>query len=178
MNQVLSRKDILLIVKPACEEDLHKAIKYNVWSSKSVVNKQIQEMFGVQKFRSNSLLLLFATSGKGCISGLARVTSKVTFTGKFTLWTSDDWNGYFSIEWLVIKDMPFKELEIQSLDSNESNVAIYYMRDGSLVNSDSAQMLLEDYLAFQPVTSVVDHFEFYDVRETNYLLASKELGNK
>lgn len=157
-------------------EDFHKAVKYKVWSSKSSINKKINFLY--KSSGKNSILMIFSCAGEGKINGLARVSSNVFFSANFGLWSSNfEWASFFEIEWLIVKDMPFKSLQLNAFTVSDSQVPIFSMRDGDTLETDEAVGLLKEYVNHKPLSSVVDHFEFYDMREMNYVLYKHESGN-
>lgn len=56
------------------------------------------------------ITLNFSTNGSGRFVGIARMKTEVDFEKMFIYWTQDGkWNGMMNVEWLFIKDVPFKE---------------------------------------------------------------------
>ena len=165
----------MFFVKPLNMEDFHKAVKYKTWSSKATINKKINERYGYSTLMNSSIYLMFSCTGDGRINGLARVSSKVDLNAKFALWSSQaDWKGIFEVEWLIVKDMPFKEVKQANFKVGDQELPIYYMRDGDEFDKNQIGQIIEDYAGHSPLSSVVDHFEFYDMREMNYLLFKYE----
>jgi hypothetical protein len=54
--------------------------------------------------------LFFSCNGSGRFIGVAKMTSEVDINKVFIYWTQDSkWGGMMTIEWIFIKDIPFKE---------------------------------------------------------------------
>ena len=53
--------------------------------------------------------MFFSCNGSGRYVGIARMTSEVNVEKEFNYWTQDSkWPGLFDIEWIFLKDIPFK----------------------------------------------------------------------
>ena len=88
----------------------------------------------------------------------------------FPFWSQDQkWAGIFEIEWIFIKDLPFREFKS----------IVIPMRDGEtkcVTNSRDTQGIPEkDGLAMAEITqkfiysnTILEHFEYYDIRQENY----------
>jgi len=97
------------IIKSFNEEDVHKAIKYSLWSSTKVGNQTLNEAFIETKDKGGHVYLFFSCNGSGRYIGVAKMISEVNEKKEFNYWTQDSkWQGLFDIEWIFIKDIPFK----------------------------------------------------------------------
>ncbi|NCP98626.1 YTH domain-containing protein [archaeon] len=53
-----------------------------------------------------------STNGSGRFVGVARMATEVDYEKMFMYWTQDGkWGGMMGVEWLFIKDVPFKEFK-------------------------------------------------------------------
>jgi len=97
------------VIKSFNEEDVHKAIKYSLWSSTKAGNKTLNEAFRETKDKGANVYMFFSCNGSGRYIGVARMLSEVNETKEFNYWTQDaKWQGLFDLEWVFIKDIPFK----------------------------------------------------------------------
>jgi hypothetical protein len=97
------------IIKSFSEEDVHKAIKYNVWSSTKNGNQTLSNAFKMTKEKGGNVYLFFSCNGSGRYVGIARMKGDVDEGKQFLYWTQDSkWTGLFDIEWVFIKDVPFR----------------------------------------------------------------------
>jgi hypothetical protein len=105
----LSENDLFFVIKCFSEEDVHKAIKYNVWTSTKAGNQTLNNAFKATKEKGGKVYLFYSCNGSGRYVGIARMVSEVNEQKQFMYWTQDSkWSGLFDIEWLFIKDVPFK----------------------------------------------------------------------
>jgi hypothetical protein len=109
ISKVIDEKDQFFIIKSFSEEDVHKSIKYNVWSSTKNGNQTLNNSFKMTKEKGGHVYLFYSTNGSGRYVGLARMKSEVDEGKQFMYWTQDSkWPGLFDVEWIFIKDVPFK----------------------------------------------------------------------
>jgi hypothetical protein len=123
---------------------------------------------------------LFSTYKSDQFIGLAEMKSEVDFKKSFPLWARDDWKGLFNIEWLSIKDVPFREFrnvpcaKREKKENGEYNFINYSVK--SLSNSPDCQLIpqeesgdiLKVFYDHMSKNSILEHFEFYDRRQANY----------
>lgn len=108
-SKMCSEKSKYFIIKSFNEEDVHKAIKYSLWSSTKAGNKTLNEAFLQTKSNDAFVYLFFSCNGSGRYVGVARMLSELDEKKEFNYWTQDEkWQGLFNIEWIFIKDIPFK----------------------------------------------------------------------
>lgn len=103
------------IIKSYTEEDVHKAIKYKIWSSTERGNKILDQAYSeIQQFRKSNpdidanVFLFFSVNKSKHFCGVARMTSRVNHRKEHqNLWKQENkWPGSISIEWVQIKDIP------------------------------------------------------------------------
>ena len=76
----INKKTSVFIIKGFTEEDIHKAIKYNLWSSTNFGNNKLNN-----EYKKNPVLLLFSTYKSDQFIGLAEMKSEVDFKKSFPL---------------------------------------------------------------------------------------------
>jgi hypothetical protein len=112
ITNFIDEKSQFFIIKSFSEEDVHKSIKYNVWSSTKTGNQTLNSAFKITKERGGSVYLFFSCNGSGRYIGLARMKNEVNETKQFMYWTQDSKGpGLFDVEWSFIKDVPFKHFK-------------------------------------------------------------------
>ena len=100
------------VIKSFSEEDVHKSIKYGVWSSSRNGNLTLSNAFLLTKEKNSNVYLFFSCNGSGRYVGVARMKTPCDENRTFEFWTQDGkWPGLFDVEWLFIKDVPFKEFK-------------------------------------------------------------------
>ncbi len=170
------------MIKSFSEEDVHKSIKYGVWSSSKNGNVILNEAFNITKEKNGYVYLYFSCNGSGRFSGIARMRSPVDESRNFEFWTQDNkWTGLFDVEWIFIKDVPFREFKDMTITMKDGEVKpISNSRDTQEIPFEQAKIIMEKIECFQNMNSILEHFEFYDLRQDNYvknLQAKKNRGH-
>ena len=158
------------VIKSFSEEDIHKSIKYGVWSSSKNGNLTLSNSFKLTKEKNGNVYLFFSCNGSGRYAGIARMKSPVDENRTFDFWTQDGkWPGLFDIEWIFIKDVPFKEFKeiIITMKDGETK-PISNARDTQEIPFEQAKIMFEIISKFQNRNTILEHFEFYDLRQENY----------
>ena len=158
------------VIKSFSEEDVHKSIKYGVWSSSKNGNLTLSNSFKLTKEKNGNVYLFFSCNGSGRYAGIARMKSPVDENRTFDFWTQDGkWPGLFDVEWIFIKDVPFKEFKeiIITMKDGETK-PISNARDTQEIPFEQAKIMFEIISKFQNRNTILEHFEFYDLRQENY----------
>ena len=104
-------------------------------------------------------------------------------TKTFEFWTQDGkWPGLFEVEWLFIKDVPFKEFKNIIITMKDGEIKpISNARDTQEIPFEQAKIMLEKISKYQNSNTILEHFEFYDMRQENYeknMQAKKKYDNQ
>ena len=158
------------VIKSFSEEDVHKSIKYNVWSSSKDGNLTLSNAFKITEENKGNVYLFFSCNGSGRYCGLARMKTPCDENKTFGLWTQDGkWPGLFDVEWLFIKDVPFKEFKNVIITMKDGEVKpISNSRDTQEVPFEQAKIMIQKIAEYQNTNTILEHFEFYDMRKENY----------
>ena len=158
------------VIKSFSEEDVHKSIKYNVWSSSKNGNLTLSNAFNIKKEKNGSLYLFFSCNGSGRYAGIARMKTSCDENKSFKLWTQDGkWPGLFDVEWLLIKDVPFKEFKNIIITMKDGEIKpISNARDTQEIPFEQAKIMVQKIAEYQNSHTILEHFEFYDMRQENY----------
>ncbi|XP_006644134.1 uncharacterized protein LOC102709215 [Oryza brachyantha] len=122
------------VIKSIGEEDVHKSIKYGVWSSSSSGNSKLDSAFRdadrIAKRNSTKcpVFLFFSVNGSGHFCGMAEMVGPVDFHKDMDFWCQDKWTGSFPVRWHIIKDVPNYTLQHILLRNNE-NKPVTHSRD-------------------------------------------------
>jgi len=161
-NQVIPR---FYVIKSFTEEDIHKGIKYNCWSSTKEGNKKLSNSYEESKKKNSDVLLFFSMNGSGRFAACGRVTSKVDENKIFEYWAMDDiWRGLMSVEFIFVKDIPNKILRNIKL-SNNGYKPVTNSRDTQEIPRPEGEILLQIFEEFKNNTSILQHFQHYDERQ-------------
>jgi len=158
------------VIKSFSEEDVHKSIKYGVWSSSKNGNLTLTNAFQITKEKNGNVYLFFSCNGSGRYVGVARMKTPCDENKIFEYWTQDGkWPGLFDVEWLFIKDVPFKEFKDIIITMKDGEVKpISNARDTQEIPFKEAKIMLEKISKYQNKNTILEHFEFYDMRQENY----------
>ena len=170
LNDSINSNCKFFVIKSFSEEDVHKSIKYNVWSSSKDGNLTLSNAFRITEENKGNVYLFFSCNGSGRYAGIARMKSPCDETKSFGLWTQDGkWPGLFDVEWLFIKDVPFKEFKNIIITMKDGEVKpISNSRDTQEVPFEQAKIMIQKIAEYQNTNTILEHFEFYDMRQDNY----------
>ncbi|GAV90208.1 YTH domain-containing protein [Cephalotus follicularis] len=161
------------IIKSYSEDDVHKCIKYDVWSSTPNGNKKLDAAFHDAEARASEtstkcpIFLFFSVNGSGQFVGLAEMTGKVDFDKNMHFWQLDKWNGFFPVKWHIIKDIPNNQLRHIILENND-NKPVTFTRDTQEVELKQGLEMLNIFKNYSAKTSLLDDFSFYEDRERTH----------
>ena len=170
LSAQISDSSTFYVIKSFSEEDVHKSIKYGVWSSSKNGNQTLTNSFNLAKEKGGSVYLFFSCNGSGRFVGVARMKTPCDNEKSFEYWTQDEkWPGLFEVEWLFIKDVPFREFKniIITMKDGETK-PISNSRDCQEVPLNFAKTMIEIFENYQNTNTILEHFEYYDNRQDNY----------
>ena len=158
------------VIKSFSEEDVHKSIKYGVWSSSKNGNLTLSNAFQITKEKNGNVYLFFSCNGSGRYAGIARMKTPCDENRTFDFWTQDGkWTGLFDVEWVFIKDVPFKEFKDIIITMKDGEIKpISNARDTQEIPFEQAKIMIEKISKYQNSNTILEHFEFYDIRQENY----------
>ena len=158
------------VIKSFSEEDVHKSIKYGVWSSSKNGNLTLTNAYNITKEKNGNVYLFFSCNGSGRFTGICRMKTPCDENKHFEFWTQDNkWPGLFEVEWLFIKDVPFKEFKDIIITMKDGEIKpISNSRDTQEIPFEQAKIMIERFSKYQNSNTILEHFEFYDLRQENY----------
>ncbi|KAJ6434082.1 hypothetical protein OIU84_017733 [Salix udensis] len=155
------------VIKSFSEDDVHKSIKYCVWTSTANGNKKLDAAYKQAKENPGGgcpVFLLFSVNTSGQFVGLAEMTGHVDFNKTVEYWQQDKWTGCFPLKWHIIKDVPNGCLRHITLENNE-NKPVTNSRDTQEVMFEKGVQILKIFKDHKEKTSILDDFGFYAARE-------------
>ncbi|XP_056683252.1 YTH domain-containing protein ECT2 isoform X2 [Spinacia oleracea] len=154
------------VIKSYSEDDVHKSIKYNVWSSTPNGNKKLDLAYkeAQQKSSGCPVFLFFSVNTSGQFVGLAEMVGPVDFQKNVEYWQQDKWNGNFPVKWHMVKDVPNSLLKLIILENNE-NKPVTNSRDTQEVKLEQGLEMLKIFKEHTSKTCILDDFGFYEVRQ-------------
>ncbi|XP_074379551.1 uncharacterized protein LOC141720812 [Apium graveolens] len=158
------------VIKSYSEDDVHKCIKYNVWSSTPNGNRKLDAAFHDTQAKTNDsgtecpIFLFYSVNGSGQFVGLAEMIGPMDFAKNMNFWQRDKWNGFFPVKWHIVKDIPNTQLRHIVIESND-NKPVTHSRDTQEIGLQQGLKMLRIFKSYSGVRSMLDDFKFYEDRE-------------
>ncbi|KAK7348004.1 hypothetical protein VNO80_22552 [Phaseolus coccineus] len=158
------------VIKSYSEDDVHKSIKYNVWSSTPHGNKKLQnayedaERIAAGKSGGCPIFLFFSVNASGQFCGVAEMAGPVDFNKDMDFWQQDKWSGSFPVKWHIIKDVPNASFRHIILENNE-NKPVTNSRDTQEIMYGKGLEMLKMFKNHSLKTSLLDDFMYYENRQ-------------
>ncbi|KZV57761.1 hypothetical protein F511_24485 [Dorcoceras hygrometricum] len=158
------------VIKSYSEDDVHKSIKYNVWSSTPNGNRKLNSAYeDAQRIaagdsRSCPIFLFFSVNASGQFCGVAEMTGPVDFLKDMDFWQQDKWSGSFPVKWHIIKDVPNPSFRHIILENNE-NKSVTNSRDTQEIGYKKGLEMLQIYKNYTLKTTLLDDFMYYENRQ-------------
>ncbi|KAL6627826.1 hypothetical protein ACP70R_031552 [Stipagrostis hirtigluma subsp. patula] len=158
------------VIKSIGEADVHKSIKYGVWSSSSSGNCKLDGAFrdADRISRRNStkcpVFLFFSVNGSGHFCGMAEMVGPVDFQKDMDFWCQDKWTGCFPVRWHIVKDIPNYSLQHITLQNNE-NKPVTHSRDTQEVPYIPGISMLKIFKDIKVKECLFDDFMKYEEDE-------------
>ena len=166
----IQKNSLFLIIKSFNIENIHKAIKYKVWSSTYTGNSLLNDYYHKAKSRNGDVYLFFSTNSTFSFQGIAKLSSSLQ-KQSFKFWKGNEkynnFVGSFKLEWEIIKDVPNSSLDVVLCEG----FPFSKIRNGIEVNKEAALQaitLMENF--FYCSSMILDDFERFDFEEENETL--------
>ncbi|KAK4759228.1 hypothetical protein SAY87_022359 [Trapa incisa] len=158
------------VIKSYSEDDVHKSIKYSVWSSTPHGNKKLQNAYedaqrlSAGKHRGCPIFLFFSVNASGQFCGVAEMIGPVDFHKDMDFWQQDKWSGSFPVKWHFIKDVQNTSFRHIILENNE-NKPVTNSRDTQEIFFGQGMEMLKIFKNHTLKTSILDDFTYYENRQ-------------
>lgn len=158
------------VIKSYSEDDVHKSIKYNVWSSTPNGNKKLNNAYEeAQKIAAGTpkgcpIFLFFSVNASGQFCGVAEMVGAVDFDKDMDFWQQDKWSGSFPVKWHIIKDVPNPTFRHIILENNEHK-PVTNSRDTQEIMFKQGMEMLRIFNNYSSKTSLLDDFMYYENRQ-------------
>ena len=171
LPKTLDSNSKFFVIKSFSEEDVHKSMKYGVWSSSKNGNLTLNNAFNITKEKNGNVYLFFSCNGSGRFCGVSRMKTPVDENRTFEFRTQDNkWPGLFEVEWIFIKDVPFKEFKNIIITMKDGEIKpVSNSRDTQEIPFEQAKIIMDKIGNYQNSNTILEHFEFYDLRQENYV---------
>ncbi|XP_061370462.1 YTH domain-containing protein ECT2-like [Gastrolobium bilobum] len=158
------------VIKSYSEDDVHKSVKYNVWSSTPHGNKKLENAYedakkiSAEKSGVCPIFLFFSVNASGQFCGVAEMVGTVDFNRDMDFWQQDKWSGSFPVKWHIIKDVPNAYFRHIILENNE-NKPVTNSRDTQEIMCWKGLEMLKIFKNYTSKTSLFDDFMYYENRQ-------------
>ena len=151
------------VIKSYAEDDIHRSIKYSIWTSTEHGNRRLDQAFKEQKGKG-PIYLFFSVNGSGHFCGMAQMASQVDLDTITGIWAQDKWKGRFDVRWIYVKDVPNNQLRHIRLENNE-NKPVTNSRDTQEVFPDKGKQVVSVVHNYNHTTSIFDDFDHYEKKQ-------------
>ncbi|KAJ3920861.1 YTH-domain-containing protein [Lentinula edodes] len=151
------------VIKSYTEDDVHKSLKYEIWSSTDPGNKRLDKAFKECNGRG-PIYLFFSVNASGHFCGMAEMLTHVDYTQSSTVWASDKWKGVFKVRWIFVRDIPNVNLRHIKLNNTQERKPVTNSRDTQELLQDAGQEMLRIFHTHPARTSLLQDFAFYELQ--------------
>jgi hypothetical protein len=146
------------IIRSKKLDDIHKSMKYGVWTSSSFNNNKFNSAYR----KNENVYFIFTSLTKNFFVGLARMVGEVDLNREFAYWGEiGRWRGLCRIEWVFARDLLFSQ--ISQLQQNGSYID--ELKDGCEISWDNANTMMSLFIQNSKASSVLQSFPHLDSRE-------------
>ncbi|KAF9564358.1 YTH-domain-containing protein [Agrocybe pediades] len=159
------------VIKSYTEDDVHKSLKYEIWSSTDPGNKRLDKAFKDTAGRG-PIYLFFSVNASGHFCGMAEMLTPVDYTRSSTVWASDKWKGVFKVRWIFVRDIPNVNLRHIKLNNTQERKPVTNSRDTQELLPDAGQEMLRIFHTHPARTSLLQDFAFYELQAMQKMQAT------
>ncbi|KAG6590911.1 putative high-glucose-regulated protein [Phytophthora cinnamomi] len=150
------------VLKSFSEANFHKSLKFGIWSTTTLHNALLDQVFKSDLTAVRPVLFFFSVCGTKHFNGVARMTSGVRTDSQFQLWEKLKYEGFFHVEWLLVKDVPNYVFTGVKMSNTPTKKSITSCRDCEEVLFEEANEFLSIFTEFDSRSSAWDDFAHYD----------------
>jgi len=148
------------------DDDIHKSIKYERWSSTAPCNQKLEKAYTQYKEtrpdEEPQIFFVYSVVNTKNLLGIARMASNYSLDATFTYWLeSDKYKGSYKLQWLFIKDVPLGKID----DQTDEEFNLKNLKDGAELTLEQGKQVFQSFLKQDPRPNIFDTFEYMDRRE-------------
>ncbi|KAG8849495.1 hypothetical protein FRB91_009849 [Serendipita sp. 411] len=151
------------VIKSYTEDDVHKSLKHEIWSSTDPGNKRLDKAFRESAGRG-PIYLFFSVNASGHFCGMAEMLTPVDYTRSSTVWASDKWKGVFKVRWVFVRDIPNAVLRNIRLNNTQERKPVTNSRDTQELLPEAGHEMLRIFFTHPAKTSLLQDFAFYELQ--------------
>lgn len=156
------------VIRSKKTDDIHKAVKYGVWTSSPQNNSKIEKAFYNKQNANGNTFFFYTFIGAPGFVGVARLI-EMDLKREFPFWGEiGRWIGVMHLEWVYVRDVEFDglyDLKEQGYDGSDRTMS--EMTDGSRLNQQNAMKILDIMNKKQEMSAVFKKFLGHDNQEKN-----------
>lgn len=164
------------VIKSYTEDDVHKSLKYEIWSSTDPGNKRLDKAFKECAGRG-PIYLFFSVNASGHFCGMAEMLTPVDYTRSSTVWASDKWKGVFKVRWIFVRDIPNGTLRHIRLNNTAERKPVTNSRDTQELLPEAGQEMLRIFHTHPARTSLLQDFAFYELQSLQKIQAQQHAAS-
>ncbi|KAJ7080346.1 YT521-B-like domain-containing protein [Mycena belliarum] len=164
------------VIKSYTEDDVHKSLKYEIWSSTEPGNKRLDKAFKECGGRG-PIYLFFSVNASGHFCGMAEMLTPVDYTRSSTVWASDKWKGVFKVRWIFVRDIPNVNLRHIKLLNTTERKPVTNSRDTQELLAEAGQEMLRIFHTHPARTSLLQDFAFYELQAMQKMQGGPQQGS-
>jgi len=151
------------VIKSYTEDDVHKSLKYEIWSSTDPGNKRLDKAFK-ECNGQGPIYLFFSVNASGHFCGIAEMLTPLDYSRSSTVWASDKWKGVFKVKWIFVRDIPNAALRHIKLLNTQERKPVTNSRDTQELLPEAGQEMLRIFNTHPARTSLLQDFAFYEIQ--------------
>jgi hypothetical protein len=164
------------VIKSYTEDDVHKSLKYEIWSSTDPGNKRLDKAFKECGGRG-PIYLFFSVNASGRFCGMAEMVTPVDYTRSSTVWASDKWKGIFKVRWIFVRDIPNANLRHIRLNNTAERKPVTNSRDTQELLPEAGQEMLRIFYTYPAKASLLQDFGYYELQAAQKMQAQQTTGS-
>jgi hypothetical protein len=146
------------VIKSNSEDDVHKSVKYNIWTSTPAGNKRLNAAFSRMKGHG-PVYLFFSVNRSRHFCGVAEMQSLCNLEKISGVWMEERWKGEFKLKWIIVKDVPMAAFDGITVQGPDGEVPFGRSRDTQELPLDIGKRVLKIMAKHKPRSSIFDDFE-------------------
>jgi hypothetical protein len=155
------------ILRSSNDDNIHKAIKYHMWSTtnsgKAILSNAWKE--AEKRGEEPEIYLIFSVVNSHHVLGVAKMTSDIRDTETFMYWWEPmKWFGSFQLKWLFIKDIHYSKFEHIKEETSGSSSFIN-LKDSTKLSVESGKEVLRIFKDYVATSNIFGSFAYMDRRE-------------
>lgn len=154
------------VIRSKKTDDIHKGVKYGVWTSSPQNNQKIEENFRIKQQSNLNTFFFFTYINSPGFVGVA-VLDDVEATKEFPFFGEiGRWVGVMYLRWIYVRDVLFDEVaDLKEIGYSGEYRRMNEMTDGSRLSQPNALRIIELMNMNRPLSHVFEKFVGHDYQE-------------